>query len=532
MRDQKGGNLSHNCHIPLPSRGLALGLSLLLISGSFVPLAAQAPLPPETKETFRARGKADVEANERIRPDRRRARNVILFVGDGMGVSTITAARILDGQQHGMRGEENKLSFEKFPYLAHSKTYQANQQVSDSAPTMTSIMTGSKANDGSLSVAPNVLGDDFVAAAKPENRLRTLLEQAEERGMWTGVVSTARLTHATPGACYAHTPNRDAESDADLAKISPEAVAAGYPDIARQLLEFHVRDTRMNGKTSRGLELAFGGGRAKFLRTTDPDPEYPGTFGERKDRNLAADWTGRGGVYAFDKKGFDAIDPATTGPVLGLFEPSHMQYELDRAKDKAGEPSLAEMTEKAIRILKRGPKGFFLMVEAGRIDHGHHAGNAARALNDAIALSRAVEQAVRLTSDDTLIIVTADHSHTLFMNGYPTRGNPILGLVVGNDPKTGLPEKTPAKAQDGKPYTTLGYGNGPGAVAGERPDLTAVDTQAPDFKQQSLIPLGSETHGGEDVAIFARGPHAYLFQGTMEENAIYWVMSKALGLWR
>jgi alkaline phosphatase len=504
------------------SRGLALGLSTVLIS---------APLAAETKETFRARGRAEVEANARLRPDVRKARNVILFVGDGMGVATVTAARILDGQQHGMPGEENKLSFEKFPYLAHSKTYQANQQVSDSAPTMTSIVTGSKANDGSLSIAPNVLGDDFVAAAKPENRLRTILEHAEDRGMWTGVVSTARLTHATPGACYAHTPNRDAESDADLAKISPQATAAGYPDIARQLLEFHVRDTKMNGKTSRGLEVALGGGRSKFLRASDPDPEYAGTTGERKDRDLTADWTGRGGTYVFDKKGFDTIDPAKTGPVLGLFEPSHMQYELDRPKDKAGEPSLTEMTEKAIRILKRSPKGYFLMIEAGRIDHGHHAGNAARALTDAIELSRAVEQAVKLASGDTLIVVTADHSHTLFMNGYPTRGNPILGLVVTNDPKTGLPETAPAKASDGKPYTTLGYGNGPGSVSGDRPDLSGVDTKAPDFKQQSLIPLGSETHGGEDVAIYARGPHAYLFQGTMEENSIYWVMAKALGLW-
>ena len=252
-------------------------------------------------------------------------------------------------QQRGGSGEENALSFEKFPYLAHSKTYQVNQQVSDSAPTMSSIVTGTKTNDGELSVPPNVMPNDFAAAARPENRLTTILERAEERGMWTGVVSTARITHATPGACYAHTPARDAEADVDLAEISPAGAAAGYPDIARQLIEFHRADTRMNGKASRGLELAFGGGRAKFLRATDADPEYPGTSGERKDRNLIAEWTGRGNAFVFDKKGFDAVDPTTTGPVLALFEPSHMQYELDRtAKDKAGEPSLAEMTDKAI----------------------------------------------------------------------------------------------------------------------------------------------------------------------------------------
>lgn len=508
-------------------RALAAVLCATLVFPA-VPIAAKTPQAPawESKETFYARGLAEVDTNARIKPNKRRAKNVILFVGDGMGISTITAARILDGQMKGKTGEENDLSFEKFPYLAHSKTYQANQQTPDSAPTMTAIVTGSKTNDGMLSVGPAVMGPDPVAAAKPENRLPTILEQAEERGLWTGVVSTARLTHATPGACYAHTPARDWESDADL---SPQAAAVDYPDIARQLLDFHVRDTRMNGKTSRGPEVALGGGRAKFLTTADADPEDQGRTGERKSRNLVNEWTGRGGTFVYDQKGFDAIDPATTGPVLGLFERSHMKYELDRAKDTAGEPSLTEMTEKAIRILERSPKGYFLMVEGGRIDHGHHAGNAKRALTDAVELSRAVQRATELVKDDTLIIVTADHSHVFTIAGYPVRGNPILGLMVMPEEATGLPASEPAKAKDGKPVTTLGYMNGPGAVAGERPDLTNVDTQADDFKQQSLIPIDSETHGGEDVAIFARGPHAYLFQGTMEQNAIYFVMARALG---
>lgn len=506
-------------------------LALLALGCQTVPPPAwvSVPVPSsgvETKETFFARGRAEVDFNARIQPDRRKAKNVILFVGDGMGVTTITAARILDGQMKGMKfGEENDLSFERFPHLAHSKTYQANQQTPDSAPTMTAIVTGSKTNDGMLSVAPNVLAPDPVASAKPENRLTTILEQAEERGMWTGVVSTARLTHATPGACYSHTPHRDWESDADL---SPEAAEVDFPDIARQLLDFHIRDTTMNGKASRGLEIAMGGGRTNFLLATDPDPEDQGQKGRRKSRNLVNEWTGRGGTYIYDQKGFDAVDPATTGPLLGLFERSHMEYELDRAKDTAGEPSLTEMTEKAIRILQRGPKGYFLMVEGGRIDHGHHGGNAKRALTDTVELSRAVQRANELAGDDTLIIVTADHSHVFTMAGYPTRGNPILGLMVTND-AMGLPAKEPAKAEDGKPYTTLGYANGPGAVKGDRPDLSNVDTTADDFQQQALVPMGSETHGGEDVVIYARGPHAYLIQGTMEQNAIYFVMARALG---
>ena len=395
---------------------------------------------------------------------------------------------------------------------------------------MTSIVTGSKANDGMLSIAPSVIGPDFAAAARPENRLRTILEQAEERGMWTGVVTTTRLTHATPAACYAHTPARDAEDDTDLAQISRSAAESGYPDIALQLYDFRVKPTTMNGHESPGLEVAMGGGRSKFLRVTDADPEYPDQKGGRNDRDLAAAWAARGGVYVWNEKDFDAVNPAATGPVLGLFEPSHMQYELDRGRDPGGEPSLTQMTEKAIRILERGPKGYFLMVEGGRIDHGHHEGKAVRALTEAVELSRAVERAAAIASGDTLILVTADHSHTLFMSGYPVRGNPILGLVVTNG-EDGRPEKGPTTdTLDHKPYTTLGYGSGPGAVAVARaPDLTGVDTQSPDFRQQAAIPLSSEAHGGEDVAVYAQGPDAYLVAGTMEQNALYFVMARALG---
>ena len=114
------------------------------------------------------------------------------------------------------------------------------------------------------------------------------------------------------------------------------------------------------------------------------------------------------------------IDAKKTKHLLGLFEPSHMQYEFDRPKDTAGEPSLSEMTSKAIDILSNNKKGFFLMVEAGRIDHAHHEGNAFRALRDAIELSNAVRTAQnKVDLKDTLIIVTADHSHTMSFSGYP-----------------------------------------------------------------------------------------------------------------
>jgi alkaline phosphatase len=185
------------------------------------------------------------------------------------------------------------------------------------------------------------------------------------------------------------------------------------------------------------------------------------------------------------------------------------------------------------------------MVEAGRIDHAHHAGNAYRALTDTIALSEAVAVAREMSSDeDTLIIVTADHSHVFTLAGYPMRGNPILGLAATAN--------GPMKDALGLPYTTLGYANGPGYVAdgdrheftGEegqsreadftgdksRPDLSAVATTAPDYMQESAVPMMSETHAGEDVAIYASGPKAHYFSGTLEQNVIFHIMADALEL--
>ena len=115
-----------------------------------------------------------------------------------------------------------------------------------------------------------------------------------------------------------------------------------------------------------------------------------------------------------------------------------MTYETDRIKEVSpSNPSLSEMSLKALEILRQNQQGYFLMIEGGRIDHAYHAGNAFRALSETIALSKAVHaiQSARSEEEkeDTLILVTADHSHTFTIAGYSTRGNPILGLVVGND---------------------------------------------------------------------------------------------------
>ena len=447
------------------------------------------------------------------------AKNVILFVGDGMGVSTVTAIRILDGQLRGETGEENILSWETFPNVALSKTYNTNQQVPDSAGTASALLTGVKTKAGFISVGPAPKRGECTASL--QNALPTLFEHAENAGLATGIVTTARLTHATPATAYAHAPEREWESDSDMPQT---ALDAGCRDIARQLIEFSSGD---------GLEIALGGGRDNFLPKEMTDPENPGTKGNRNDqRDLTQEWLKqKKSAYIWNEEQFKKADTKNIDHLLGLFNQGHMQFELDRASDAGGEPDIADMTQKAIEMLQKNSDGYVLLVEGGRIDHGHHAGRAAYALHDGIALAKAVAVADQLTSDsDTLIIVTADHSHVFTMAGYPTRGNPILGKVIGND-EHGEPDTEFTKLSDGLPYTTLGYHNGPGAISGiPRPDLSNIDTTKKEFRQQALIPRSDETHGGEDVAIYAKGPGAQRIHGVMEQNEIYSAMAKALSL--
>ncbi len=179
---------------------------------------------------------AMIGAREAAKNSRKHAKNIILFVGDGMGVSTVTAARIYDGQLKGNTGEENRLFFETLPYQAMSKTYNTNQQTPDSAGTMTAMMTGMKSKAGVISVGQNMTRAD--CSGINNNTLTTALEHAEKIGMSTGIVSTARLTHATPAATYAHVPERNYEDDRDLPKMTN---ATGCKDIASQLLDLKDR---------------------------------------------------------------------------------------------------------------------------------------------------------------------------------------------------------------------------------------------------------------------------------------------------
>lgn len=460
-----------------------------------------------TRDSWFSAGKNAVSERAMQPLNTNTARNIILFVGDGMGISTLTAGRIYAGQEKGNSGEEGLLSFEHFPHTALVKTYNVDAQVADSAGTASALNTGVKTRIGVINTPPTHARSECNDTLA--NRLPTLAMHAEARGMSTGIVSTTRLTHATPAAVFSAAANRNWENDSSL---PADANHSECPDIAQQILGDLGGD---------GLEVALGGGRGSFVPATQG--------GWRRDgRDIPAEWLAERSESVFVQNASElaAVDLEKTGSLFGLFSRSHMAYELDRAD--TNEPSLAEMTEKALSLLSKNEKGFYLMVEGGRIDHAHHAGNAARALGDTKALSEAVSKALTMVDlSDTLILVTADHSHTFTIAGYPRRGNPILGLMRP------VRDDEDGNAADGKPYTTLGYANGPGArLDGERITLDDAVVLNKNYMQQSTVPMRSETHGGEDVALFAAGPWAHLARGTIEQNEIFHIMAYALGLGR
>lgn len=505
-------------------RSLVLAMSTLALSacagqgldfGFGADAPAYGPTPPDTAAAYQAveytgtgagwRNMGQAELAERInRPlNTGRAKNVIVFIADGMSLTTITAARIYDGQSRGMSGEEHYLPFERWGNTATVKTYSENAQVPDSAATASAIHTGVKTHTGAISVYAR----QTLESCAPDAELpATLLEMAEARGLSTGIVSSARLTHATPATAFAHVPSRGWEADSAL---PPEAVAAGCRDIARQFAEFDHGD---------GIEITLAGGLSAFV------PREAG--GMRTDgRDLTAEWEAAGRDFVATRAELQAA-LGGEAPILGLFSPSHLPFELDRPAD---EPSLSELTEAALTRLTRDEDGFYLMVEAGRVDHAHHGTNAARALADAQEFARAIERASEMVDlSETLILVTADHGHVFSIAGYPRRGNPILGLVHPAAPDLSDDPTPPETAQDGRPYTTLGYYTGP-HQRNEGEALTQEAALDPDYRQESAVPMGSETHSGEDVMAYATGPQAHLVSGAMEQHTLFHIIAYAYG---
>ncbi|XP_026576786.1 intestinal-type alkaline phosphatase [Pseudonaja textilis] len=477
--------------------GLVLGL--VSFTAALIPVEEQKP-------SFwnQLADKAIQKAN-RLQYRNYKAKNLILFLGDGMGIPTITATRILKGHMQNPPTPESPLSMDAFPFVALSKTYNVDRQVPDSAGTATAYLCGVKANYMTIGVSAAARFNQCNTTAG--NEVISVLKRAQLVGKSVGIVTTTRVQHASPAGNYAHVVNRNWYGDSNLPK---SALAEGCKDIAAQLIE------------NVNLTVVLGGGRKYMTPKGTPDPEYPtknSTQGTRKDnRNLIEEWLQAlpGSKYVWNRN--DMLKAASDPKVrrlMGLFEPSDMKYELNR--DNSTDPSLAEMTEVAIQLLSSNPKGFYLFVEGGRIDHGHHAGIAKRALTEAIEFDKAIERAGVFTREkDTLTVVTADHSHVFSFGGYTLRGSSIFGLA----PETGT---------DGKPYTSIVYGNGPGyQITGQgRPNVTTEEIEENDYHQQAAVPLLSETHGGEDVAIMAKGPMAHLFHGVQEQSYVAHAMAYA-----
>lgn len=423
-------------------------------------------------------------------------RNVIFFLGDGMGLNTLTAARI-----YGV-GEEGQLTIDTLPETAFVKTFSHDAQVTDSAPSMAAYMTGVKSNNGVISMDADATFETDCSQSAGK-AVTTLLELAKADGRATGVVTSTRITHATPAATYAHICNRNLEND-----------------IAAQLVP---NSPTFNTALGDGIDVILGGGSQNFLPTTQK--------GKRTDgRNLIAELQSHG--YQFASNLTELNQATSDKPLLGLFAGSHMSYELDRNVDE--QPSLSQMTKAAIDRLKNNPKGYFLMVEGGRIDHALHDTNAKRALHDTLAFDEAIQLAideVKKTDPElrnTLIVVTADHDHTLVLNGYAKRTgkttdkNPgVLGLVKNY--VTG----EPSKDKDGMPYTIIGFGNGYNRIDGPRSMAGPLDEQtvaSNDYRQEVAIKvggIGSETHGGTDVLLGAIGMGSETFHGSIDNTVVF-----------
>lgn len=488
-----------------------LTVSALALLGA---TAAGAQNVPQAENQWFTDGQARIQAELDKQPNTNRAKNVIILISDGNGVGTNYASRLFAGQQEGGYGDDYVQPHEAFPNLALVKTYNTNAQTPDSAGTGTAMMSGIKTKAGVIGVDEDVVRGD--CATIDGNRVTAISEMMDQAGKAVGVVSTARLTHATPASAYAKTADRNWEA------AVPEGCEEHQPDIATQLI-----DAMEAGL----IDVAMGGGRRNFIGEDITVEE--GTSGRRAaGENLLERAQGFGAQYVHDTETFQNADLASL-PILGLFEASHMQYEADRA----GEPSLAEMTGAAIEALQTagGDNGFFLQVEAGRVDHANHAGNLARVVRDQKAFADAVAIADEMTDDaEALIVVTADHEHALAFNGYCGRGSDILGLCMDIDPANTAHTGEPLLADDGQAYTVAGYLNGAGSVlredvnwVGARRPVSQEDATDIDYTQQALIPMSSETHSGEDVAVYAKGPWAHLFDGTIEQNVIFHVMNHA-----
>lgn len=404
------------------------------------------------------------------------ARNIILFIGDGMGDSEITLAR-----NYGP-GAGGRLAMDGLPFSGTYTTYSVQEAapttpnyVPDSAATGTAWATGSKTSNGRISTT-----------AGTDRDLETILEIARERGLRTGNVTTAELTDATPAVLASHVANRACQGPADMEPCPHDRKSAGGPgSIAEQLIDH-------------GVDVLLGGGEARFAQTTDS--------GTVLDRALV-----RG--YRVVRTGPELLAVGPGGKVLGLFAPGNLPVEWSgleatpypanvaapqRCKTdmrSAAQPSLVMMTTKALALLDRSGNapGFFLQVEGASIDKQDHAADPCGQIGETLAFDAAVKVGIDYAGahPDTLLLVTADHGHTSQIVGPQTDLGHAAGLIsVLRTDEGGLLTVS---------YGTNGYHR-------------------------------SQDHTGTQVRIAAMGPQASNVLGVIDQTDLFGIMRRALDI--
>lgn len=359
--------------------------------------------------------------SHRTTPAQPPAHNIILLIGDGMGPHHRSAARYLSV------GPDGSLAMDEMPVSGSARTYSANNLVTDSAASGTAIASGVKTDNGAVGVTPS--------GASTE----TILEIAQQLGKAVGLVTNVQMSHATPAGFAAHVSHR-----------------SQMVEIASQMWAHRV-------------DVLLGGGEDEWLPVSESGC-YP-QAGERGDgRNLIEEAIAAGYAYVCTRAEFQAVDPSVTTTLLGLFA--------DEGMTRPFQPSLAEMTEKAIAILSRDADGFFLMVEGGQIDWASHANDGTNALQDTVDFDAAVALARQfaLAHPDTLVIVTADHE---------TGGLTLQGAGDGSQSFSTL---------GGKPFT---------------------------------VSWATSHHTAVDVPVLAMGPHAEALNGSYENTHIFQAMAAA-----
>ena len=457
----------------------------------------------------------------------RKAKNVILLIGDGMSAAHRTAARILtagisEGKYHG------GLAMDAMPHMALVGTAGVDSIITDSANSMSAYTTGHKSSVNALGVyadrTPDTLDDP---------RVETLTSLLKRTGtIAVGVVTNTEVEDATPAAMVAHTRRR-----------------SDYDPIVGM---FHES----------GVDVLMGGGAAHFLPKSSPGSR-------RKDEiDYLAKFRASGYAVATTEREMKSAnaDPATR-KLLGLFHPSNMDGVLDRKFLKQGtvasfpeQPDLVDMVRTALTVLARHDDGFVLVVESGLIDKYSHPLDWERAVMDTIMLDRAVAAAKEFAAarNDTLILVTADHTHGLSLVGTvdDTARGPEMRDRVGIYEKAGFPNYPPAN-DDGYPsrldvsrrlaiffaafpdyYETYRPKlDGPfvPAVAGADKSYVANDKykDAPGaVLRPGNLPRSAPqgVHSGEDVVLTAMGPGAERVQGFLDNTEVFRIIVDALGL--